>query len=280
MELPNQLIRWMVAVLLLSGVTACDVTNTSERQEKDLLRLSFKTIHSTSSATTAAIPVTARSEHDSLIIQGSNGMLEIADIRFIVEKFKLEREDDDCEERKEEEGDGCEEFEADPFFVDLPLTEDTLNLADSRVDTGLYEELEFEVEDLDFDDEEEHRDLRDSIRTLFPEWPSEASMVILGSFTSEDGNTTSFQVFAEAEIEIEKEFDPPLQVTEDNRNRVVSIRINPVRWFSREDGTVLDLHSYDWDETGELLEFSAEFKDGVEEVEIDDDDDDDDDDEG
>ena len=42
----------------------------------------------------------------------------------------------------------------------------------------------------------------------------------------------------------------------------------PVTWFVRADGSVLPLHLYDWDATGELLEFELEMEDGFTEVEI------------
>ncbi|MTI86879.1 MAG: hypothetical protein FH748_02805 [Balneolaceae bacterium] len=86
-----------------------------------------------------------------------------------------------------------------------------------------------------------------------------------------------FLVFAKAEIEIERELDPLLDVTEDNVMNVVSVRINPVSWLFNEDGTVLDLHQYNWEDTETLLEFSAKFKKGVEEIEVDEEDLDDDD---
>lgn len=275
---------WMLSCLMIIGIAGCDVTDTDTGQEENNLSLRIETVHSPPSGSALASPVTARSEHDSLFIEGSNGTLRIDDIRFIVEKFKFEMEDDGCDDDGDDDDDreeerGCEDFEAEPFFVDLPLGEDTLSLADSRIDTGLYKEMEFEVHDLDFEeDEEEHTALRDSIRSLYAEWPDEASMIIDGRFTGEDGSAESFRVFAKAEIEIEREFEPPLRVTDDNRGKVVSVRINPVRWFSRDDGTVLDLHTYDWERTGELLEFSAKFEDGVEEVDVDDRDEDDDDD--
>jgi len=100
----------------------------------------------------------------------------------------------------------------------------------------------------------------------------------VGSFTPTDGDPQSFTVFAEAEIEIEREFNPPLEVTEDNMQQVVSVRINPTKWFERSDGSVIDLTQYDWEQQQQLLEFEAEFENGVEEIEVDEDDSDDDDD--
>ncbi|WP_176466247.1 hypothetical protein [Aliifodinibius salipaludis] len=180
------------------------------------------------------------SSHDSLLIEGTNGTLQIDDIRFIVAEFELDPSEADDNSTE------LEEFESEPFFVDLPFVDEALSLANNQIQAGLYDELEFEVENLDFEDEEEgedeeHQTLADSIRSEFADWPNEASMVIVGTFTPTDGDPQSFTVFAEAEIEIEREFNPPLEVTENNIQQVVSVRINPTTWFKQSDGSVIDL---------------------------------------
>lgn len=267
MEIKRITSFFVLFAFVLGLFVSCDTTSTDANGDQGNVSLQIKTVTNSSPKVFSASTAT---DHDSLIIEGSNGTLRIDDIRFIVEEFELdpeEAEDDSAEQ---------EEFEAEPFFVDLPLNDETLSLANSQISAGLYEELEFEVENLDFDDgdeDEEHQALADTIRSHFSDWPDEASMVIVGTFTPTDGEARPFKVFAEAEIEIELEFEPPLEVTADNMEQVVLIRINPVRWFEQSDGTVLDLSEYDWDEQQELLEFSAEFENGLEEIEIEDDDD-------
>lgn len=277
MQFSKQLSFAILLVSLVGFVSGCDALRTNTGGGKGSVELQFKTV-SGSSASKAVSSDNVHSSHDSLLIEGTNGTLQIDDIRFIVEKFKLEPVDTDEEEDSLETK--TEEFEAEPFFVDLPLTTDTLNLGDSKIKAGTYQELEFEVKDLDFEEEEDNEGntaLADSIRAEFPDWPEEASMVIVGSFTPNDGQKQPFKVFAKAEIEIEREFSPPLEVTEDNIEKVISIRINPTAWLKKDDGSVYDISRYDWEENHELLEFEAKFKDGIEEIEVDDDDDDDDD---
>lgn len=50
--------------------------------------------------------------------------------------------------------------------------------------------------------------------------------------------------------------EPPLEITEENRRKIISININPSRWMAQEDGSVLDHSEYDRDEQ-KMLEFSA-----------------------
>lgn len=267
---PDKLLTPIVLIFLLAGLIAgCDTISSDNRSGEGVVKLQFKTVGN-SSAKTASSGNTIM-DHDSLSVEGTNGTLQIDDIRFIVDKFKLEPADTDEEEDSLDTN--TEEIDSEPFFVDLPLSNDTLSLGGDRVQPGIYEELEFEVDDLDFDDEEEgedqeHQALADSIRAEFPDWPDEASMVIVGTFTPTDGDPRSFKVFAKAEIEIEREFNPPLEVTESNMQQVLTVRINPTQWLLREDGSVINLSNFDWDEHQELLEFSAKFKDGVEEIEV------------
>ena len=47
--------------------------------------------------------------------------------------------------------------------------------------------------------------------------------------------------------------------------------VRPDIWFSRPDGSVIDLSMYDYDETGAVLEFELEMENGFTEIEIDDD---------
>lgn len=274
MDYRKILIPFIIVAFVTTILVSCDTTGTNSIQGKGNVALQFKTVSGTQSKVLGQNSIA--SEHDSVVLNGSNGSLQIDDTRFIVGKFKFEYENDGCAkvDSLDEKSSKCEEFEAEPFFVDLPLNEDTLSLANDEIGTGLYKKIEFEVKDLDFENEEEgddqeHQALADSIRAEFPEWPDEASMIITGTFTPADGDPQPFKVFAKAEIEIEHEFEPPLEVTEDNMQKVVSVNINPARWLQEEDGSVIDLSQYDWDEHGELMEFSAKFKDGIEEVEVD-----------
>lgn len=233
------------------------------------MQLQFRTNSSTSLAQNGSYTM---ANDDSLVIEGSNGVLKISDIRFIVSEFELEAVESD---------DDKEEFEGGPFWVDLPLGTDTLALGDSPIQAGVYDELEFEVEDLDWDDDDDNEnrnypDLVESIRSEFPEWPDDASMVLIGTFAANGSQSQSFKVFVDADIEIEREFSPPLEITESSGQKILSVQISPERWFTNNDGSIINLSDYDWDTHGELLEFEDDFERGIDDIESEDDDEDDD----
>jgi hypothetical protein len=272
MSIFKQLSFFVTLSFIIGTIISCNTTGSDNVPGQGQVQLQFRTNTSTTLAKNEGFIL---ANDDSLVIEGSNGTLKINNIRFIVSEFELEAVDSDDEDDKEE-------FEGGPFWVDLPLGADTLALGNSPIQAGIYDELEFEIEDLDWDDDDDENEDRDypelieSIRAEFPEWPDDASMLVTGTFTPANGETQSFKVFAEAEIEIEREFSPPLEITESNTQKILSVQISPEKWFTKDDDSIINLSEYDWDTYGDLLEFEAEFERGVEDVESEDDDDNDD----
>ncbi len=286
------------ALITLFIFQGCDVTS-SDQVKRSNFDVEFAVASSqnfTNNTTTLSSTMP-----DSLKIEGDNGTLTIHDIHFIVGEFKVEREDDVCEsdttDNDDSEGeDGVEndtdeeceeEFETSGIFVDLPLDGSSIDAVSGTIPEGTFSELKFEVEDIDFDEEAENEEeegddnqsLIDSVKAKFPNWPEDASMVVSGSFRESGSDTTRFfQTFVEAEIKVEKEFDPPLTVTGDEVPRAMKITLHPDIWFMQSDGTVWDLSQYDYEKEGELLKMEVKMENGFGKLEIEDDHDDDEDD--
>ena len=210
---------------------------------------------------------------DQLVITGTNGTLTITDLRLVVAEFKLKGDDDvnTCSETGG--GDDCEDFEAGPLFVDLPLSQGAVSIAAGDVPAGVYEEIEFEVEDLD-DDEEDAGErariqaLRQTILAQFPDWPREASLLVVGTFTPTGGQPVAFRRFVEAEIEIEIELNPALTVGEGGGGSV-DVLLDPAVVF-KNGARVINLA-----QAGSELEIEVKIESGFR-GESDDDDEDDD----
>jgi len=208
-----------------------------------------------------------------LEIAGSNGTLRITDIRVIVDELELKRVEDgtlDCDADPEPEA--CEEFEAGPFFVAVPLTGEPVTVTSQDIPEGSYDELEFEVDDIEVDDDEGDEaqvilDLLNTVRQEFADWPGHATMLVVGTFTPTGGEAVAFRVYFEAEVEVELDIDPPLVVGASGGT--VNVALDPAAWFKRADGTVVDLSAWDFATTGEVIEFELEMEDGFE-LEIDD----------
>ena len=197
---------------------------------------------------------------DGLTVTGANGTLRIDDLRMVVAEFELDGaddvnscggvDDDGTDDRGSGDagGDGslddCDDFNAGPMFIDFPLTGGAVAVGSGNVPAGTYREVEFEVEDLD-DDEENPAErarieqLRAQILAQFPDWPRDASLLVVGTFTPTGGAPQSFRAFVEAEIEIETELNPRLVVGQ-GETRSVDVLLDPATLF-RSGSNVLNL---------------------------------------
>lgn len=213
----------------------------------------------------------ARVAGPPMVLTGTNGTLTLDEIRLIVAEVELEGDDDSCEAAGG--SDDCADFNAPPRLLDLPLDGQPIEAFVAQVPPGTYKELEFEIEDLEDDEVDagfraEIDALRADIVAEFPDWPREATGLVVGTFTDGNGAETSFRVFLEAEIEIERDLIPNLVVGDDTPVTDLKVDLRVDSWFERSDGSLLPLHLFDYDQTGEVLEFEFEMEDGFSQIEI------------
>jgi hypothetical protein len=280
--------RLLATALLPLALAACeddDVTGPEVGEATVAIQFAATTPTASASAASASLAQTAQQEE--LVLTGTNGdRLVLTDVFLIVSEFELERAEGACLNEEEEDEDECEEFEARPFLIDLPLgSAGVIEVVTDEVPLGTYTELEFEVEDLDLEDDEEEEDeafrqavqnIRGDLAAAFPEVgevPEEASLFVRGSFITAEGEERPFTSLFEAEIEVEQEFVPALVIDEEGASRVVTVNLDPAALFGTPEG-VLDLSQFDFATTGEVTEFEFDAEEGFE-VETDDEDDDD-----
>jgi hypothetical protein len=247
-----------VLPLLLMAVVGCD---DATGPDSDQVALRF-----------AVASHVAATGSNPLIVTGTNGTLQIDRVWLIVDELELKGPDDSCPAENDEPGADREddeecEFEAGPFLLKLPLTGSSVTLATDEVPPGTYSELDFEVEDVEFEDEDDD-DEEGRLNVLFarvrqeaPDWPRRASMLVTGTFTPAGGAPLPFRTFFDAEIELKMLLDPPLVKTADNGS-TVTVELDPTSWFRRSDGTVRNLAASDFAATGRLLEFELDIERG------------------
>lgn len=272
----------MVMVTVVAGlalVAGCDDATGPADGARVSVQFAATPSLSGSAAPQSAVP--GGLQPAAVMLSGVNGSLELDTIHVVVDEFELERSEDvagcDDDEAAGVDDDACEEFEVGPTFVALGLDAAPAVAASAPVPAGSYDELEFEIEDLEDDEEgaegQRIAELLASIRSTFPEWPREASMRVAGTFTPTGGEAQRFVAYFEAEIEVELEFATPFVVSGDEASRIVTVELNPADWFTRPDGSVLDLTQYDYASTGLVVEFELEMEHGFEGVEHDHEDD-------
>lgn len=198
-----------------------------------------------------------------LAVSGDNGVLTISEMRLIVSQFELKTENDttSCD------SDDCEDFEAAPQFLNLPLNGSQLTVAAADIPNGTYQGLEFEVKNLDDRDDDDGTEaaaiaqLRQLVQQQVPDWPAGASMLVSGTFQPRVNGTLgaarAFRVFLNAEVEVEMPLSPPLVVSDSASSRSVSVDLDPAALF-RSGTQVLDLSQFD----GQLIRFEAEMEQG------------------
>lgn len=250
---------WTIALVGLAlgafTLAGCDSAGSSSTDGSDV-EVGFS---STSSSSPSSAPL-AKADAPLMVVANED-TLAIEDIRFIVSEVELEGEADSAEFETEE-----------PALVDFPLnSSNVVSVANGRIPPGVYNEFGFEVEDADFDDDAEN-DLLSELPDQFSDWPSEASMVVVGSYTPNGGDTRDFTTYLDAEIEVEIEMEgSTFEVGGDNPSRQLTVNLTPSNWFVSDDGNLVDLSADTYQNPGEELpEFEIEFEQESE-VEFDDD---------
>lgn len=260
-----------VAAAALSVAGCDDVTSGADAAA---VTIGFSTTSAESSSLQSALSGGAAATAEDIVLTGDNGILVIRRVAFIVDEFKLERAEAACEEiQGDDDADGCEEFETGVAFVELPLNGATVPVVTQAVPAGTYVEMKLETDDADLDeagDDEESAEIAALIAAIeaagFTDWPENASLVIVGSFTPTDGETRDFVAFFEAEIKVELAFDPALVI--DGESGTVDIEIDPAAWFVNADGTVIDLSAFDYATTPQVVEFEAKMEHGFSKIEL------------
>jgi len=260
--------RTVLSLICAAFTAACGGTGPGTS-----VAIKFGTAGSAASPSSAAMFSVAGGQavHAAGHIEGTNGALNITGIWVIVEEFELEGvETADCDD--DTGTDDCEDFEQKYFFIDVPLDGTTITVVSAPIPDGTYDELEFEVDDVEVDDNDPEEvaeadliaALLVKVRSQFPNWPDKASMVVTGTWTPTGGSAVDFETYFDADIEVELDLVPVLTVADGVASRELTILLRPDVWFLRADGTVWNLKDLE----GQLVDFELEIEDGFE-LEID-----------
>lgn len=254
------------SLLLVAALAACDGSPTG-LEDGASLSLGFRSTTSGTSTSAAVASPGAADLSPSIQATGDNGTLTLESVFLVVDEFKAGVGEGDCAEEAAEGS--CARFEAEPFFLDVPLAvegdgeSETEIVATVPVPVGTYSNFKFEVKEPDAGLLAE---IRDPEGFGIEDWPAEASVLVEGDFEGEP-----FRAYFSGEVKVELPIDPPLEVEDEGTDKGVTVVLNPQTWFTNDDGTVDDLTRLDFDpETGEpVTELEVKFLDGFEKIEVD-----------
>jgi hypothetical protein len=260
----------LAAALLILG--ACDNGSTSPGGGGNVaIRFGVATTTANLQANVQASGIS--SPANDLTVTGTNGTLVIQDIKMVASRFKLKGNDQStCADsvanshsnngngdEDREHDDDCDEFRGGPFIVNIPLDGSMVTITTDNVPAGTYNWFAFKVKSLnpgdnaDDDDASENANipaLLTQMRALYPNFPSNASMVVKGTF-----NGTAFTTYFRANMMVVQKLDPPLVVPGDN---AVHVTIDPSLWF-KNGSQVLDLAALN----GQTVQMGSGFLNGV-----------------
>lgn len=258
-------LRTAASLLLVAGLAACDGSSTGV-EDGASLSLGFRSTTSGASTSSSFMAADAPGLSASVQATGDNGTLTLESVFLVVDEFKAEVGEGDCDEQAAEES--CARFEAEPFFLDVPLDVEGDGESETEIVTtvpvpvGTYSNFKFEVKGPDADLLSE---IRDPEGRAIEDWPAGASVLVEGDFEGEP-----FRAFFSGEVRVELPIDPPLEVEDEEADEGVTVVLNPRDWFTNDDGTVDDLTQLDFDpETGEpVTKLEVKFLDGFEKIEV------------
>ncbi|MEF8939794.1 MAG: hypothetical protein V5A22_08090 [Salinivenus sp.] len=226
----------LVAVTALAlGLLSCDGTGMSDRSESapTPVSLSFST-ESGGAAGTAGKTSGGLLTKGVTVTDPDGNTLQLDKVQMILREIEFKKADaaENC--RPSEEADDCEELEAGPILVSLPLdTDQPAVVIDTTLPPGQWTEVSFEVHKLEDDDPAAQSILEGTT------FPPDASIRAQGTFTPAGGTQRSFTFTSDLNEEREIEFEPPIDVTQDEPTNI-TFSVDVGTWFRGQDGGLVD----------------------------------------
>lgn len=158
---------------------------------------------------------------------GSNTLI-ITRAQLVLREIELERQEvADCD--VEPKPAGCEDFEAGPVLVDLPLAPGAVPLVEVDVPPGTYVEVEFEIHKVSNDDPQDA-----AFRQANPSFIGK-SIRVQGTF-----NGVAFTYETDLDVEQELDLVPPLVIADTTTRTNLTVRVDLNAWFRAADGTLVN----------------------------------------
>lgn len=213
-------LRLVPAALILA---ACNGTapNTSHP-----LSLSLTTKSASSGSPAATSGVSA----DIQIGSGANS-LTITQAQIVLARIELSPSGT-CATTGEE--DDCDELQAGPTLVDLPVDGTTKVILDGAVPPGTYSGLQAKLDAVTPDDDEPGAS---AFLTAHPDLQG-ISVKVTGTFIDANSQNHPFTFTLEADAEIEAAFQPPVTVDASTSN--LTIDVDVASWFKDATGAAID----------------------------------------
>jgi hypothetical protein len=199
-------------------------------------------------STSAGAAANLQSVSDTVI--GGANTLVLDQVELVLRDIRFKRVNDDaCEDDQGEDivvrpashddgengddgnDDACENVNAGPFLLDLPLGSGVDKVFSVAVDTGTFDELRIKLHKPE-DDGSDPADV--AFLAAHPEFAS-ISIRATGTW-----NGTPFTFTSDLDAEQEMQLNPPLVVTDAGANVDVTLKVDVATWFADGNGGLVD----------------------------------------
>jgi hypothetical protein len=161
------------------------------------------------------------------------------------------------------EQDDCDELQAGPALLDLPVDGTAKVVLDGAVPPGSYTALHAKLDAVTPDEDEPGVS---AFLVAHPDWKG-ISVKVTGVFTDAKNQTHNFTFASEADAEIEAAFQPAITVAAGTSNITVSVDV--ASWFKDKTGAVIDptdpanAHAIDHNVQRSFRTFEDNDRDGI-----------------
>jgi hypothetical protein len=164
---------------------------------------------------------------DTFALDGDE--LIVSKVEVVLREIELKKISTDVCDSLTVGDDDCEEFEVGPVLLDLPLNGEVARLIEIQVDSGTYDEIEFDIHKVSNDDPEDA-----AFRQAYPH--------MIGQSIRVEGTFNGDAFVYETDLDEEQEYDlvPPLMIDSLSAATNVTVRIDISTWFVDGNGALID----------------------------------------
>jgi hypothetical protein len=213
-----------LAALLFSVVTLVTATacgDTTGPEDGAILKLSLATPAPPAAPAPGPLSVVTQSD-------GSNTLV-FTRVALVMREIELElAEGDGCDDMGETDtDDDCEEFEAGPLLMELPLDGSVSHVVSIEIPAGTYDEIEFDIHKAELPEDQAFLD-------QYPDFEG-VSIRVEGTWNGE-----AFVFLQDLDEEQEIELSTPLVIGEGSDANNLTLEMDIGTWFLGEGGMLID----------------------------------------
>lgn len=211
--------RWVLGLSIVTLVSAAGCSDSTGPEDGNSLRLSLVAPAPTSSP--AVGPARAVTQTD-----GSNTLV-LERVALVAREIELERAlADDCDDVAGGEDD-CEELEAGPILLELPLDGTVSHVVSIEVPADTYDEIELDIHKAEAPEDQAFLDLNPGFEGV--------SIRVEGTWNGE-----SFVFLQDLDEEQEIELTEPLVIEEGAGPHNITLELDVGTWFQDGTGALVD----------------------------------------